>query len=100
MTREAWKPGEARGDDEETRGISSPGRREELHGVTEGRPSRHARPGASLRRSVTAFCHGWQGKPAGGPGRAHDSRTREQESWELAVAEAREGESSIEDGKR
>lgn len=90
MTREPGKPGEkevSRGREDERSYI----------GVTEGRPRCHARPGASLRRSVTAFCHGCQGKPAGGSDKAHDNRARV-----VVVSRGRGsgGESSIEDGKR
>lgn len=77
---------------------------ESYKGVTEGRPRCHARPGASLRTSVTASCRGWQGKPAGGSGRGRGRSPSEAEegteSRGNAVGEAREGESSIEDGKR
>lgn len=46
------------GDDRDDRGTPPPERRGELHGVTEGTPEVPRRPGASLRTSVTAFCHG------------------------------------------
>ena len=84
-------------EDTPERGTLSPELGAEVHGVAEVPPKLPRRPGASLRRSVTAFCHGWQGKPAVVPvkagARAHQSRGR-------VVGESRECESSIEDGKR
>lgn len=97
MTREPGKPGEARGETKRRgRGIPPRKRRGELHGVTEGATQGrcHARPGASLRRSVTAFCHGVARKTCLGGSCQSPSQPEQKraESWE--------GESSIEDGKR
>lgn len=65
MTREPGKPGEPEEPERRPRYLVAGKDEGSYMGSPSGHQGAHARPGASLRTSVTTFCHGWQGKPAG-----------------------------------